>query len=554
MPRLPRRNGRLGISFSGVVLSLLFAWTSPAPAEAPLHERIDQAVAAGKTDFDKQAAPLSSDAEFLRRVTLDLSGTIPTMAEARAFLDDPSPTKRERVIDRLLASPEYARHVADVFDVILMERRRDKYVPRAEWQEYLRASFAANKPWDELVRELLAADGADPKLRPAAKFYLDREAELHLVTRDIGRLFLGMNLQCAQCHDHPLVSAYKQDYYYGVFAFLNRTYLFNDKSKKGAAVLAEKADGEATFQSVFDPAKLTKTAGMHVPDAPLISEPKPEKGKEYAVAPAAGVRPVPKFSRRSHLPAQVAGRDNAHFKRNIANRLWALMMGRGLVHPLDFDHADNPPSHPDLLNVLAEDLAARKFDIKSFLRELALSKTYQRSSEPPAGMKETGPGGYAVARLKPLSPEQLAWALMQATGLADAERQALGKKVSESALHARLVGNVAPVVATFGSEAGHPEGEAFQATLDQALFLANGNLVRTWLVPRPGNLVDRLSKLSDPGAVADELYLSVLTRRATDEDRKEVAALLKDRNGDRTAALQDLAWALLASAEFRFNH
>ncbi len=530
---------------------LLTAPAAPALAQ-PLHERIDRAAALGEKDLAKSAAPAASDAEFLRRVTLDLTGTIPTAAEARAFLKDPAPDKRARLIDRLLASPEYARHLQDVFDVMLMERRPDKHVPRAAWQEYLRSSFAANKPWDVLVREILSVDGTDPKTRPAAKFALDREGEPNLLTRDVARLFLGMNLQCAQCHDHPLVEHYKQAQYYGIFAFLSRSFLFTDKAKN-LTVLAEKAEGEVTYQSVFDPKKETKKSLPVVPFGMAIKEPVLEKGKEYEVAPANGVRPVPKFSRRAQLAGQVASKDNVQFRRNIANRLWALMLGRGLVHPPDLDHPDNPPSHPELLALLADEIAATRFDVRNFLREIALSQTYQRSSEPPAGVAEVPAKSLAAAHLKPLSPEQLAWALMQATGLTDAERKALGKGATEAAVYARLAGNVAPFAATFGGKPGHAEG-GFEPTLDQALFLSNGKVVRGWLAPRPGNLTDRLSQLKEADAVAEELYLSVLTRLPSDDERKEVADYLKGSATDRTAALEELAWALLASAEFRFNH
>jgi hypothetical protein len=517
-----------------------------------LHERIDQLIAAGSPDFDNQAAPLASDEGFLRRIYLDLIGTIPTPDAARTFLKESSTDKRSKLIDALLASPEHARHMATVFDVMLMERRQDKHVPRAQWVEYLRTSFAANKPWDQLVREVLSADGTDPKIRPAAKFTLDREAEPNLLTRDIARLFLGMNLQCCQCHDHPLVQDYKQEQYYGIYAFVNRSFVFTDQKAK-LAVLAEKAEGEVSFQSVFDPAKVTKTTGSRLPGGALVTEPKFEKGKEYDVAPANGVRPVPKFSRRAQLAPLLAAADDLAFKRNAANRLWALLMGRGLVQPLDMDHSANPPSHPELLSLLADEFAAMKFDIRAFLRELALSKTYQRSSELPPGLKDAPPTSYLVAQLKPLSPEQLAWAAMQATGLTDAERQALGKNANETTLHARLVNKVAAFVKTFGGRPGQPQ-QGFQATLDQALFVSNGSLIRGWLAPRAGNLIDRLARQNEPDAVADELYLSVLTRRSSDEERRDVVLYLKDRDKDRPAALQELAWGLLASAEFRFNH
>ncbi len=531
---------------------------SAALAEAPLHERIDALITAGKST---PAAPQVTDAEFLRRVYLDLTGMIPTASAAREFLKDQAADKRARLIDRLLTSPDHPRHLQHVFDRILMERRREQHVPHAQWLEYLYTSFAANKPWDVLVREMLAADGADPKLRPAAKFYLDRGGEPNLLTRDVGRLFLGMNLQCAQCHDHPLIKGYLQDHYQGLYAFLNRTSLFTD-GKKGA-LLAEKAEGEVSFQSVFDPAKVTKTAAPRLPGLAPVAEPKIEKGKEYVVAPAKGVRPVPKFSRRAQLAERIAATDNVRFRRNGANRLWALMLGRGLVHPVDLDHENNPPSHPELLTLLGEEFAAHKYDIRYLLREVALSQTYQRTSELPPGAGDVPPQTFAVAALKPLSPEQLAFSLMQATGLTDVERQNLVKDALEGtfvwhmaklALYAKLSGNVTPFINTFGSQPGQSEDQGFDATIDQTLFVRNGALIRGWLAPRTGNLVDRLSRLQDARALAEELYLSVLTRLPTEEEHKEVADCLQRRSADRAQALQDMAWALLASAEFRFNH
>ncbi len=548
--RLPPLSAR-HVCFLTAALSLLLSVAVGFAADAPLHQRIDQTIAAGKPNLAKQASGPASDAEFLRRIYLDLTGTIPTTAEARAFLKDPSPTKRETSIDRLLASPQHARYLATVFDVMLMERRPDKHVPHAVWDEYLRTSFADNKPWDQLVREILSADGVDPKQRPPAKFYLDRDGEPNLLVRDVSRLFLGMNFQCAQCHDHPRVEEYKQDYYYGLFAFLNRSFVFVDPTLK-VGVLAEKGEGEVMFQSVFDPAKVTKSATPHVLDLVAVKEPAVEKGKEYTVAPAPNVRPVPKFSRRAQLADQITAPANVAFKRNAANRFWAFLIGRGLIHPLDMDHPLNPPSDPALLNLLADDFASRKYDIRAFLKEIALSQVYQRSSELPTGAKEADPTGLTMALLKPLSPEQLAFGLMQATGFTDIERAALGDKATEPALFAKLSSQVPVFVKAFASPPG--KAQTYDARLDQALFLANGNVVRGWLTPRPGNLTDRLKKLDKADALADELYLSVFTRPPTAEETKDVADFLAKHANDRGAAIEELAWALLTSAEFRFNH
>lgn len=543
---ISRRLVLLGFFLCGGYLFAAAPPKAPRPVSSlPLHQQIDQLLESSP-GFAKHKAALSSDAEFLRRIYLDLTGTIPTSAEARAFLADRSPSKRQALIDRLLQSPEHARHLAIFFDVTLMERLADRHVPRAEWTEFLRRSILANQPWDEMAREILSGDGSDPKARHRIKFFLERNGEPNLVTRDISRLFLGTNLQCAQCHDHPRIEEYKQDDYYGLLAFVGRTSFVNDRKKK-VALLGEKADGETTYQSVFDPRKVTKTALPRVPGGQPIKDPAVDKTKMYKVAPATGVAAVPAYSRRAQLAAALTQSSYLPFRRNIANRLWALMMGRGLVDPLDMDHPANPPSHPELLDLLADDIAARKFNMREFLREIALSQTYQRSSEPPSGVDPKAIPAHAVAELKPLTPEQLAFSLMQATGYTDNMRASLGKTLNEEKLYARLAGAVSPFVRNFGS----PEGTAqsFDARMDQALFLANGPTIRSWLSPGSVNLLGRLQKLSGD-ALADELYLSIFTRYPEAGERREVADFLT-RNPGRVA---DLAWALLASTEFRFNH
>ncbi|MCS7046526.1 MAG: DUF1549 and DUF1553 domain-containing protein, partial [Gemmataceae bacterium] len=519
-----------------LVVGLVFASTGPVFSQSPLTVRIDREIA--QAIGGGPVAGPASDAEFLRRVYLDLSGIIPTAAQARAFLADQSPDKRSKLIDHLLASDGYARHMQHTFDVLFLDRRPDKHVNRVAWQTYLRDSFAANKPYDQLIREILSADGVDPKQRAAAAFYLNRDGEPHLLTKDISRLFLGMNLQCAQCHDHPLVEAYKQDDYYGLFAFLNRSYLFTDKSSK-MTVFAEKGEGEVNYQSVFA-AKLTKTTGPRLPRGKEIKEPKFEKGQEYEKPVAKGERGVPKFSRRSQLAAAMTSAEHQQFARAAANRFWWLMFGRGLVHPVEFDHPENPPSHPELLEALARDLVARKFDVKSLLRDVALSQTYQRSSALPPNVQEVDPAKFAVFPLRPLSPEQLAWSLLQATGQLDAERVALGARATEAAVYNKVASQAAVIINLFAGLPGEPATNEFEATIDQTLFLRNGDFVRSLLTPRPGNLADRLNRLSDAAALAEELYLSVLTRPPTAEESKEVADYLAVRGADRPAAVQEL--------------
>jgi hypothetical protein len=541
---MPARSRLLAAAF-------LLALPGPAPGAEPLRARIDGHVNAGFGDRAKLAAPRAGDEEFARRAYLDLAGTIPTVAELNEFLADSAKGKREKLIDRLLASHGYARRMAWHFDAMLMERGKDAKVPRAAWEAYLASAFAENRPYDAFVRELLSGDGSDPKTRPAAKFLLDRDLEPHLVTRDIGRIFLGRNMQCAQCHDHPTIDDYKQADYYGIQAFLNRSFLFPNANAP-AAVIAEKAEGDVSFSSVFDKSKKLFNAAPHVPGGKPVEEPKPEKGKEYKVKPAPNVKPVPAVSRRALLAGAVTGPENKAFARNAVNRLWAMMMGRGIVHPLDMDHGSNPPSHPELLDELAAEFVAHKYDVKWLVREIALSEAYQRSSELPAGLEDPPADRYLVAVMKPLSPEQFAYALMQATGHADAERAALGKKGTEAQLDARLAPRVGPFRAILG-RGGDAAADGFSSTLDQTLFLKYGSAVRGLIPPRAGNLADRLGKTTNPDAVAEELFAAALSRRPTAEERNDVAAALRTAT-DRQKAINELIWALVASAEFRFNH
>ncbi len=431
-------------------MTLFFVLVAPAVVAAqPVHERIDQQIAGGFSDYAKLASPIAADGEFLRRLFLDLTGTIPTAAQARTFLADKDPGKRSKIIDSLLNSPGYARRMEQHFNVVLMERRHGVRVSPAAWEEYLRTAFQQNKPYDQLVREILAADGVDPKYRPLAKFYLDRDLEPNLLTRDISRIFLGRNLQCAQCHDSPLVDDFKQEHYFGIYAFLSRSFLFPNANVP-TAVIAEKAEGEVSFVSVFDKTKATKSTGPKMPGHKAIAEPKMAKGKEYKVAPAKNVKPIPAFSRREQLAGQITATDNPQFARTVCNRLWAMMMGRGLVHPLDMDHSDNPPSHPALLDLLTQELMAHKYDVKWLLREIALSKTYQRSSEVPTSLKKVPVDRYLIGNLKPLSPEQFAIAMIQASGLRDAHRLA-AKNATEAQLDAKEAGQVQGFVRLFSA-------------------------------------------------------------------------------------------------------
>lgn len=542
--------------------------TSPDLKPLAIHTLVDQHVASRFAHWKVKPADRCSDDEFLRRLYLDLTGAIPTATVARKFLESTDPAKRQKLIDQLLASTSFADHMARVFDVMLMERRPDKYVKTPEWRAYLATSFTDNKRLNVLASEILGADGVDETLRPAAKFYLDRAVNKDLLVRDIGRLFLGVDLQCAQCHDHPDIDDYLHVHYHGLSVFIAGSKTF--RQKDGTTVLQEMITREVEFASVFEPDKQRKT-GPRLLEAQLTI-PVVKEGEEYVEKPSRAVRAVPKFSLRTLLATKLPDSKTPEFARNMANRLWAMMMGRGIVQPLDMHHSDNPPSHPKLLAALGQRFAQDGYDVKTLLKELATSETYQRSSFVPAGINpnDIPVESFAVANMKGLSPEQLFQSLLQATQSQklfanqidetlkeDSEAYqtlASDKEKLELARVAARNAKLAQFVSLFGSPVGSPEGE-FQASLPQALFLANSETVVAWIEAGQENLTAQLIKTDDNTSVINDAYLSVLTRKPTAEELKIGTDHLLTRGKiNRKVAVLELVWSLVASAEFRLNH
>ena len=325
------------------------------------------------------SAGLCSDADFVRRVHLDLVGVIPTPERVRAFLADPAPDRRSRLIDELMASRGFVRQMGLVFDAMLLERDRPPGGLAEPWQAWLRDAVAVERPLDELLGEVVAAEGGDPEATPAAAFLLAREAEPVKMTRAVGRILFGRDLQCAQCHDHPLDDDLRQAEFHGLHAFVKRTSLFTSGK---AQQLSEAAVGEVDFTSVFTEESV-KAAWPQLPDGPpLIEEPIVEPGDGYVIAPLKSSRGVAEFSRRGALDERLAESDT--FRRNLANRLWAVFFGQGMVHPLDGLGPENPASHPLLLDCLVEALVADDYQLRPIVRGIVLSSTYQRSVETPS--------------------------------------------------------------------------------------------------------------------------------------------------------------------------
>lgn len=371
---------RCSLLFSNSLLLIAGVLCASAAAQEPLRAIINRELAlpSGMT------ITASGDAEYLRRVSLDLVGMPPTADEARKFLTSADPAKREKLVDQLLASPEHTRHLASTLDVMLMERRPNTNVSQDDWMNWLLQSVRANKPWNMLVRELLTADGDSAESRPAARFLLDRAAEPNVVARDLGRLFFGRDMQCAQCHDSPIVSDFLQKDYQGLLAVSSATYTVVKKiDGKDVTILADRSGSDLTFESVFSKGNAHRT-GARLPGGTTLAEPFLIPGDEYRVPPADGVRSVPKLSRRQWLAESATSGKHRLFNENAANRFWSLMFGRGLVQPLDMLHPDNPAVSPVLLRQLGDWLVASNYDLRTFLREVALSEPYQRPFDLPA--------------------------------------------------------------------------------------------------------------------------------------------------------------------------
>lgn len=505
------------------------------------------------------AGPASSDTEWLRRIFLDLAGRIPTATETRAFITDDRADKRVQLIERLLADAAFSRRMADAFHILLMERRGE----HAEWLGYLRTSFAANKPWDQIVREILDPRADDEVLRGAAFFQTRRlekvgqqETDYAGLTRDIGRLFLGCDLQCAQCHDHLSIGDYRQVDFQGLYTVYQNAVIRTDVSYPAVAekLLTKKTD----FMSVFD--KQPQSVGPRIPFGTEQQIPQFEKDQEYAVAPdrKTNFPGVPKFRGMQVIAGDLTATSNRRFAENAANRMWFLFFGTGLVNPLDQLHDDNPPSHPQLMALLADAMNTMKFDLREFTRELVLTRVWQRTTAGSAAEQHP----YQYGREKRLSAEQLLSSMLTACGptalSTSAEPQTAATATSSAAVPT-LVSESSEqkavreaFIKAFGNVPQEAELE-FAPSLKSALFVMNDPLVLRLLLPVDGNLADRLAKQDSPDGLAEELYLSVLSR-FPDEAEKELVRGYLQRQPDRPTAVSNLIWSLLASTEFCLNH
>ena len=509
--------------------------------DRPLRHVIDSEIKAGWQRQKLTPAGRCDDAAFLRRAFLDLVGTVPSYDEARGFLQDSAPDKRTQLIDRLLADPRFAEHQADVWDLVLFGRNppnADAVRKRDPFRKWLAGRFAANVPYDRWVRELLRAseDGSEA-------FLVQFRNQPEEAAVSVSRLFLGTQLQCARCHDHPFANWTQKDFY-GMAGFFVRLVVYQRPGNKGYAV-GEKSTGEVLFSGTAQeqrPGRRGEPVKAKFLGGPVLDEPPLPRG--FKEPPLRGNKPPPKplFSRKEKLAEWVTAADNPYLARAAANRLWAQFMGRGLVHPVDDLGGKNAPSHPQLLDTLAAQLKANRFDLKWLIRELVLSDTYQLSAAGPGS--DARPQWFERARVRPLSAEELLAAIRTATGF-DIGQTKPGE--------ARLPGAIKEYFRIYFGSPTNGLGD-FQGSLAEHLFLNNSDQIRALIRRRKGNLADSVLTSKELWETrVDRLFLSVLSRLPRPAERQRFVAHLKS-DPKPEALVEEAIWVLLNCSEFRFNH
>ena len=476
-------------------------------------------------------AGLSSDSAFLRRVCLDLTGTLPPPERVREFLSDRDPRKRERLIERLLNSPEFVDYwtfrFADFFRVVY----RNAY----SYKSWIRESLARNKPYDQMARERVASQGNGGPTRHFIKSVSGEVMRPHEKMGEDVRVFLGIRLDCAQCHDHPY-ETWTQDQFWGITAFYGQLTRIRTPSVFMDDISGNEEQPEGP--KVIHPRRRQEVVPSFLDGSP---------------ASATGVNP------RERLADWMTAPENPYFSRAIVNRVWDNFFGKGLVEPVDDFRPGNPPSHPELLEALAEDFRRSGYDLKHLMRAIAQSRTYQLSGDlNPTNREDEINHSRALPRR--LDAEILLDAISRATGVEEAfpvHNYVGGGTEPKGTRAIELVPEVTP--SQFLEVYGRPVSRDsmpwrdYRSTLRQALHLLVGSTYTT-KISAEGGRVDRLlsAGASDP-EIIQELYLAALSRYPTAEEEARVKALIEGAPS-RRKGVENLAWGLLASRQFTYNY
>jgi hypothetical protein len=484
---------------------------------------IDELVGAKLQRLRILPSEICSDEEFLRRVTLDITGMLPSEEEFHSFLADKGAQKRARLVDTLLTRKEFSEIWAMQWAELLMVKSNQQvsYKSMFLYSNWLTGKIASDVPIDRMVRELLSATGGT--FRNPETNYFETERDTLKVAENVAQVFMGIRTQCAQCHNHPF-DRWTMDDYFAFAAFF--------------AQIGRKTGEDYRETIVFN-------SGSGEVQHPV-------GGRVMAPKYLGGIEPdVVGKDRRAVLAEWLVSADNPFFARNLANRIWAHFMGTGIVEPVDDFRASNPPSNPELLEQLSRKLVEYRFDFKSLVRDICNSHTYQRSSSP-NDSNQGDQRNFAHARVRRIRSEILLDCVSQVTGTKDKFR---GLPLGAKAVQIADGGTSDYFLTTFG-RAPRTTVCACEVrtdpTLSQALHLLNGSTVQGKITD--GGLVRRmLDEGRSPEQVIESIYIRSLARRPTAEEMEALNGVVAQVE-DSQAGLEDVFWAVLNSREFLFNH
>jgi len=559
-------------SLPGVILCMVACGIGGTPAVSqaaspaadstiPQIAFINEQIEAVWDDSGLKPAAAASDGEWCRRVYLDLIGRIPTLAELEDYMKAREQNRETRLVDRLLGddyAAEYARHWANVWTTVLIGRdTNNRMVDRDGMRQYLSESFKANVPYDRFVEELLTAtgDNADregaKQFNGATNFLSGKLADGGIqATAKTAQIFLGLQVQCTQCHNHPFNSGVKQNQFWELNAFFRQARGLRrfDGGRRVAWVELVDEDfagqgGNPSEAEIYYELRngLVKVAypvfidGTEIPRSGLLPGQLPD-GETYGT------------NRRQELARLVVS--SPLLPKAIVNRLWAHFLGYGFTKPIDDFGDHNRPTHPVLLDGLAERLQQYSYDLKSLMRWIVLSKPYSLSSRIEAGNKPDAPQLGEPPRFARFYPRQ-----MQAEQLYESLLTATQADQGDAAEAARQRDRwLSQFVIAFGTDEGD-DSTTFNGSIPQVLMLFNGELIKTATNLDQGGFLNEVA--SGPLRNRDKinvLYLAALARRPSAVELQEANRLLLARKGAAAEALQDVWWALLNSNEFILNH
>jgi hypothetical protein len=537
-----------------VAVSLSFFFVgSCSTTFAELRDIIDKQIESGWQANSVKPVERSTDGEFLRRVYLDLVGRTPSYEQAVQFLDDKDPNKRTKLIDELLADIRFGQHQSDIWDMIYFGRNPPGYGTdkRKGFQDWLAGHFNKNTPYNQWTEDILRANGNTVE-NGAPMFYVQYKGRPEDATEAITQKFLGIQLQCARCHDHPFDDWTQKDFY-GMAAFVARLRVVDigTKNKEKAYSIGEMNAGDVLFTGPAIeqvPGKKGEPVKPKYLGAEALEEPAlPEGIEDPRNFPNGKEPPKPHFSRKDAFAAWVTDPENPYFAKAVVNRVWGQFMGKGIVHPVDNLSPDNPASHPELLNALTDEFVAHNFDMKWLMREIVNSRAYQLSSA--GGPAEAKPLWYERARYRPLSAEELLESWVVATGYNEM-LLANGQKPEESRLSVK--GVTWDYVRRFFGRPNDGVGD-FQGGLHEHLYLNNGQ-VHSLISTRKGGLHFELLNSEEPWEKrVERLFVQVLSRRPTDTETKRFTEHLS-AEADPRRQTSEAIWTLLTCSEFRFNN